>query len=314
MRIVYAILLTVLAIQISCTSQEQRIEKKIEMKQKAFLFNMQHFFSDAEYLLSFPLWFNDSVIAANGIKEIKRQIYRQAENEINDLREIRKYYFDPNGIVNELIIEEYYDDRMVGNLTIRYSGKMDEWGYMQEKIIEQNGVELAKSNFKIYEKEEYTDKYLVYRDAYTSDYLFFLKEQKFWGVLSVDSILNPSPNDYVVYGPPQNPVKRFQINNKVNESNVTEYSYHEKYGFVTNVVTDSYPFVNKRSFVYDLEGDFSYFVDSTFSENVYLNKCMSKVSLSKDLLPQSITHEHYVEGDNVGYVENEKFEYEYYTK
>ena len=49
--------------------------------------------------------------------------------------------------------------------------------------------------------------------------------KKYWGALSVDSILEPRPIDRVVLGSPHFPFKSYRVENKVKEKDVVEYRY-----------------------------------------------------------------------------------------
>lgn len=280
------------------------------------LFNMNRSFTPEEFNISFPLWFNDSLIRKHKIETLTRNLYSNSVDiDTTDLslRESKVYTFNEAGKLIGLYIEHYYDHTLVGSMSFTFS-KHDEVGYAEvqsrkEKILRSDQEIL--SQYRRYTKEKYADKYLVFKEQMSGDRLFFMLRKKHWGSLSVDSILNPSRRDMIVLGTPKKPHKRYKVENRVNESEVVEYSYAE--GLLKRISFDRYPFHYERSLTFDRKGQCTGFIDSTFSNKKYLTRRESTFQMKKGI-PVRMIHETKSSKSATGYYQMETFEYSYFEK
>lgn len=277
---------------------------------------MQHLYTDSEFNVSFPCWFNDSIVREMKIAKLSRSNYRINDEDegSEELKEVKRYTFDKNGHVIRYEIEQYYDHRSIGLLVFDYTKPRDEYGFASVKIDRKFTTTDSEEEayYQIYKKEQYSKKFLVYVNDQIGNYMFCLLNQKNWGIVSVDTIAKPTPEDIVIYGTPEHPEKKFQIKNKVNEFNITEIKYNPQYGFAETINFDNYPFNNKRSLNYHKDGTFDTFIDSTFSGDQFLNRSVSRMEFDENKLPISVLRDYYMEGEIGGYSEIERFTYEYY--
>ncbi|MBL4861781.1 MAG: hypothetical protein JKY09_02030 [Crocinitomicaceae bacterium] len=297
---------------VACNGKKTHEKKLKKLPQQRFLINMEHYFSDAEFEASFPVWFDDSVVRQHRIKRITRRALPSKANENSLPKEIKEYEFDESGELVKMRVSQYYENMIVGDVTFNYVDIKDEMGYAlveiddEKSLVEESGL----YNYKLYKKEKYTEKYLVYLNETTGNYLFYMLNEKNWGSLSVDSILQPTPEDIIVFGNPLHPIKKYQVYNTVNESNVVNMEYMKNGDRILNISFEKYPFYTKRYITYDKNGYCAGYVDSTFSVERYLTRKVSSFSSDKNHLPLVLTHKKGQEGTE----QFEKFEYAYYDE
>lgn len=309
-----SLVILIMMIITSCKEGNQPFFQKEKIVTGPFLFSMNHCFNDDEYNLSFPSWFDDSIVKEYKIKTLTRKIY-SVSDEVDttdlELREIRTYSFTKKGTLSGFHIAHFYDNQEVGAIDFLIKD-IDEHGYA--KIVTK-GSKLTKekedifSQFKTVSPEKYTAKYLAYHDASTGDYIFYVIDKEMFGPLSVDSVLHPTKHDRIVLGEPDRPEKKYRVENTVNENEVIEYLYQD--GFITRISFDEYPFHIDRHIKYDKKGLCTGFVDSTFSDNQFLTVRTARFEMDKTL-PSKLIHESNAGTSDTGYYEIETFEYTFY--
>lgn len=311
-QLIFLIFLTVFA---SCGEESKSEKKAKKLTIKKTLLNLTHCFTPEESNISFPIWFNDSIVRQKKIKSITRSFFTNESGSTEDgLREVRYYEFDENGQITAHSIKQIYEHAEVGELIFKYKEGVDEYGYGHVEVIDKFKNESIADQFKLYKKDSYSAKYLVYSNEENGNYLFYMKNEVNWGPLSVDSILHPTPDDIIVYGTPRKPVKHYQVENRVKEFNVMSVDYHGKGDDVVGLKFDKYPLEYRRSFEYLSNGKCKGFIDSTFSGDQYLTRRVSKIELNELGVPNVVRHVNQVEGNKKGYTEVEKFEYEFYEE
>jgi hypothetical protein len=292
----------------SCNEISTVPSSEIKKEYRKSLINLISLHSEDENEVCFPTWFNDSIIKAHGITKITRKLFaRNHDNQDQSLnvsstvpREIREYFFDESGNITQLNVHYYYDEREIGSVLFSYSEKKDHHGYSKvqrnvfisktanpfSKNDESIDPEVRELDFKMHEKKVDYKKCLVYQDIETGDYLFYMPQKKYWGALSVDSILRPNPKDIIICGTPNHPYKKYQVSNKIYEKNVRLYSYFEKdKNLLKYWLKKEYPFEFKRDFVYSLKGICNQYIDSTFSENTFVTRIVSELQYNADEEP-----------------------------
>jgi hypothetical protein len=296
----------------SCAEEKEQLSHKKKENYQPFLFNFQHYFSDAEYNVSFPVWFNDSLIKENKIHKLTRSIYmssKDPEIESGSPKEVKTYEFNEEGQLLSVEIEHFYENVKVGSILFNYTSEKDEMGFaIVEKHENSELNDSGYDSYNLYEKEKYADKFLVYTNESSGDYLFCMLNKKNWGALSVDSILKPNPSDIIVLGSPLIPIKKYRVKDMVKEDQVVEFTYDKPMDHVQTISFDKYPFHYNRSIVYDKGGNCLGFIDSTFSDNVYLTRRESNFIIEKKL-PRILIHESKSDKSKESYYQIEKFEY-----
>jgi len=312
----------------SCKNTSNDVEIGSPAHEIPFLFRMNVMFTDAETNVSFPVWFNDSIIISRNISKITRDFYLLDEDEESDRqdlkrqvpREKREYWFGSDGQMKEMKISYYYDNREIGITNFIYQGAKDQYGFVNvSRVSDQKfQYELSDDNlnyyFNIYGKIKTTDKYLAYENSNTGDYLFFMLKRKYWGPLSVDSILNPTPKDIITLGTAYYPTKKYRVKNKVNEMDVQQYIYSKprkkKNKTIKMIIRQDYPFDQKRTILYDKKGFCNGYIDSTFSGDKYLTRIVTDIKTNKNNLPTRVIHKNENQLNKNAKVSIELFTYE----
>ena len=96
---------------------------------------------------------------------------------------------------------------IVEDVTFNYSNVKDEMGYSDVEILKGEHQIEEEGDYTVHNKERYLEKFLVYSNVKTGNYLFYMLDKKNWGPLTVDSILNPTPTDLIVLGSTTKPQK-----------------------------------------------------------------------------------------------------------
>ena len=292
MNIRILILLLIPILLSACSEEKRQFFRRGKKLSNDFVFEMQHFFSESEDNMSFPVWFDDSLIRENHIKSIDRKIYNlngKAE-DLASLKVEKHYEFTEDGEITSIQICEYYEGQKVSDVTFSYSGVRDVHGFQKVKMNVTNESNEDLAGYQFYDMEQTATNFLAYVNADNGNYLFFLPNEKHWGALSVDSILGPTDQDFIVYGTPKRPSKRYHVVNRVNEFDVKTIDYAKKTNNPRQIEFEQEPFDYKRNINYNKKGDCIGFVDSTFSMERYLMRRYSKFTMEKNQLPSRVTH------------------------
>lgn len=272
-----------------------------------FLYN-----DDFDRIVSFPIWFNDSLIQSHRIRKITKRIYPRIITDTSHLdnykntipREKREYYFSEAGNVERLVIYVYYDDREIARASFNYESKTDKNGFAKchQGIFEYlSDTDKAndfrtdfqserKYNFVLFQFLKEKKKYLSYQDTETGEKLLVVKQPKYWGPLSVDTILKPAKEDWIVWGSLRQPHKIYKVETKVKESDVHIYNYHPS-GALKNRIIKDYPLENRRAYQYDHENKWTGYIDSVFSENTYISRTINTFVFDEYARPVRMQHQ-----------------------
>jgi hypothetical protein len=225
---------TFLTLLFSCENEgKQAIQK--EPKKVAQWLNPLLFNNDFEEELNFPLWFDDSLIRAHKIYKITKRLYPRIlgdTSEINSQKEAIpkekiEYYFDLNGYVDQIVIYAYFDDREISRANFIYEGNFLNSGYRKVRALPFISIskKVLKDEFTTELFQDRTHQYSVlfflskkrkfstYIDTEKGNNYFIIKNKKNWGPLSVDSIVHPLKDDWIIHGSIRKPFKRFHVDN-----------------------------------------------------------------------------------------------------
>lgn len=291
----------------ACNAEKKKEARQSSKPSESFIFNMELMFSSSEQNASFPVWFDDTIVKVSGVKTMTRNIYPLVnEGEDPMPKETRLYNFDEQGGLLSVSIKKFYENMIVQDITFKYPNIKDNMGYSDVEIL--NGEEQIEDegDYTIHSKEKYLKKALVYSNVNTGNYLFYMLNKKNWGALTVDSILNPTPDDLIVLGSTRKPQKIYQVHNTVSETNVVDFDYNNNGEVINSIFFEKYPFYYKRHITYNDKGFCIGFIDSTFSANQYLNRIVSSFEMNKKQLPEKLVQK------KPGGGSYEVYEYEYY--
>ncbi len=308
----------------ACSESNKAVKQINSEKEAPFLFRMNAMFTDAEKFISFPVWFNDSLVSKFKIKKITRSLYfieLEDSNEINNLkndipREKREYWFFDNGQLRELNFSVFYDDEQIGNFSFLYKSLKDKYGYAT--VIEAKRLDNIETYeeenmdfpYKIHQKSKQTEKYLAYQDVESGNYLFYMLNKKHWGPLSIDTILKPTRKDIIVLGKPLLPSKQYRVINKVNERDVQQFKYNSISNRIETIIKQESPFENKRTLTYNPKGFCNGYIDSTFSGKLFLTRIVTEIKLDNLNRPIKVIHRKENQQDKTARISIELITYE----
>lgn len=277
--------------------------------QESSILNLSFAYSEGERIISFPVLFNDSIVKHRGIKSIERVFYYASsdstESEGQDITPEKKisYSFDKNGLLKEMVIGNFYDNRIISTIQINYTEHQLQTGYAKVKLKEQ----LYTEDFPYHEFKQLknTKNLIHFENIHTKNQLFVVPDAKNWKSLIIDTLCHPGRNDIIVWGSLKHPEKIYQVRNLVEESNVRSFTY--KGGVLNHIEWTDDPFKIHRTFRFNKSGNCIGFVDSTFSMGGFVAAANFKFEL-KDNLPVSVTKE-LLSGTSRRTIFRETFEY-----
>ncbi|GAB5417470.1 MAG: hypothetical protein Crog4KO_30520 [Crocinitomicaceae bacterium] len=308
MKSIQGVFLLLLAVFLfSCSEARKRRAASVAPELNTSLFRTEYFIGDVDENFSFPNWFNDSLLVKHKIQSITHHWYSLPSDEdmMSPLQKTRIYTFDETGQLLAVQQKRFYENLEVENITFKYTESPDEMGFAELEMIDSLHSD-EWEDYNTYHKEEYQNAYAVYENDHSGDFLFCLLKKRFQGIVSVDSLFSPTPQDLVQYGSPKKPFKRYQIENLVKEKNVKRFGYFEKTAELRYLISDNYPFSNKTQVTVNENGVFTGFIDSTFSADEYLNRTVSTFSFDENKFPKRLTHKGMRSGSY------ETFEYSYF--
>ena len=95
----------------------------------------------------------------------------------------------------------------------------------------------------IYNEEDQNPDFSIFKSLIDQHRQILIENEDLWGALDIDKTLNPNPDDWIVLGTSLKPLKRYHVQNKVEEKSVTEFTYLN--GGIKKIVKNDYPFVYK---------------------------------------------------------------------
>jgi hypothetical protein len=300
----------------ACAGKKHKsVNEKRQNEAQDCVFRMQSLFTDAEDDLSFPLWFNEKLIAAQKISAITRWIY---STEIKDaerqLREKRQYYFNQNGMLRCLVIRHYFDDQEIGIVRYDYPNGHDEHGYARYRLVKDisrldafqdvNVPEVKIAHYPIYSGTEF----LAYRNSSTGKTRHYFPLGK---IQKVDSVQVPQPYDEVILGSAFNPIARYILGKDEIKSEFTRYVYSKKTGAIARIIFYRGLLTTKRTIEYNAKGKCTGFVDSSFHNAKFLSQFQTVFTLDDKGNPMKINTFKRI-NENPTILQTEHFLYEHY--
>lgn len=306
-----------LSVLVLACSQKPKKASMGNLQHPSELLRMTVFETEAEKYLSFPLLFDPKVLRNHHISSVIRSYFVIDTTEaFSDemLREERKYRFEA-GKITSMELFYYYDDRQVGRIRIGYRKPGASNGFREANIDRDSGAvtnrEFMESGFQVHQLIKNQRRFAMFKEKTSGRMLYFMLNKAYWGALSVDSILHPTPVDRVVLGSPLYPSKSYRVENKIKEKDAVSYAYHPYLKRIQRMVMENFPFRTTRTFFYDEEGFCNSYIDSTFSSEEFLLRTATRIELNAKKLPLTITHKKETAFRKLGVTSIEKFTYEY---
>ncbi len=295
-------------------------KKKVQVRETEIVADLIHplyFQEEISSLINFPFWFNDSIIAKQKIQQLTITSFKgvisdtsaynpESEDETFPKRTLI-YTFNQSGRLVQLQITDFSEGIVISNQSFRISPS-GQLNYCE--AIQKDNLYGVENNTFTYDPNKLTPNYASFVASNDLDLIHFVLNKKFFGPLSVDSLASPLPNDWIILGSPDRPVKRYKVRNKVKEASISNYEYYSK-NFPKMITNEDYPFFKKRYFNYN-RGHFNGYIDSTFIDETFVTSVKSLIYYDSKRLPTKIIHKkEHAEGVN-NYQTHELFTYTYY--
>jgi hypothetical protein len=271
--------------------------KKVTTKAQPSIIHPLFFQEEIAAHLNFPFWFNDSIIRKQGIQSFTWRIYRSTQLDeenngqpVSDLKTKIIYTFNEAGKLIAVERNEYAEGLKI---SVRKYALIPTVfpAFFHIKPLQpmvSNDDESTEA-YTCLVKNKPRKRVEQYEDNYNDVRYHFFANNKYWGALSVDSIGHPNENDWVIWGTPNKPEKRYQVRNTVTERNVTHYNYHNG-NYPHMIRWTDYPFTQHRHFTYSKKGVFTGFIDSTFVDQAFVTRNVSVFGFDAKQRPIRITH------------------------
>ena len=263
------------------------------------LFNLNNLFSEDEKTLSFPIWFNDSIVKANNISVIHRKTFDVKNiNKSTDsiLNEEKIYSFFEDGLLARLTINNYYDLQKISSYNVQYENKRDQFGYqfarLTPHLLNMNEMNEDEYAYKLYNRIESSNTFYAYKIQNENKHIYIIDNPLLHGALKVDSLVKPNPHDAIILGNTFYPLKKYKVKNllKEIESHTYEYSKDNPKQILT-ITRKKYPFLSKRDFIYSDNGFVNQYIDSIFSDQFYVSRTVSTIQYNLDKIPVKVMHQ-----------------------
>jgi hypothetical protein len=310
------ILLVVCLILGACAGKKHKtLAEKQQHEAHDCLFRMQVLFTDAEDDFSFPLWFNEKMIADQRISAITRRIYsRENKDTERYLREKRQYCFNQNGVLRCVVIRHYFDDEEIGMERYDYPNGHDVHGYARYRVVKDtsrldafqdaNVPEIKIAHYPVYPGTEF----LVYRNSSTGRMRHYFPSGK---IQKVDSIQAPRIYDEVILGSVFNPIARYVLGKDEIKSAFTRYVYSKKTGALARIIFYQGPFTTKRTLAYNAKGKCTGFVDATFHHAKCITNFQTEFTLDDRGNPMKVNTFNRI-NEKQTILQSEQFHYEHF--
>ncbi len=275
----------------SCKPEGQKKEAPPTIDYKESLINFSFFYTEYENWMSFPVWFNDSLIQKEGIESITREVFSQGIEDtslfITEVLNHRWVYeFNADGTVKRVDAASIYDAKIISEVLFNYRGLDRHTGYSQVMVSEKEMSDYENLPYVIHNKKQENKDWVSFTEWSNQYNVFVLNNEEHWKALVIDTLIGPKPVDFIIYGGVIRPKKSYKVSNLVEENTVRNYTYQGTHLSEIERIED--PFVNRKKFEYDNNGYLTKVIDSTFSMGGFVNKSILKINY-KDGLPHLIT-------------------------
>lgn len=232
---------------------------------------------------SFPNWFNKKVVIDNAISQIT--IHKVNPNNVIDgldsllIEESHLFYFSDSGWVKSFTHIGYHDAVLLSEETFNYASPPDTNGFCQSTVIWSKKTQKYKTVSSLVGVLEVLNTYNKYSKQYedTSILLFknelhpqneletYILDSSKWNVVAVDQLIKTYDSKHIHYGSPLRPVASYKLENVVEKTDWTTYSYINHSPFLNAVfIQNKFTFTDKTLY-YDSLGRLDYMQSATLA-------------------------------------------------
>lgn len=251
-----------------------------------------YFQDEVSAMLNFPFWFQDSILKQQHIQSCTITTYgssSSSEEEVKKTPFPKKsvcYTFDHFGHLIHIQLTDFFEGIIISHQSFQIIPSSNSYYFGVKRLDNTYGIE---NNSYLIVPFKTKKNVVQFDNNMKSERLHYIENKAFWGALSVDSITNAKPTDWIILGTPKRPEKRYRVKNTVTERNVTHYTYYNS-NFPNVTISEDYPFTKKRTFLYNRAGLFTGYIDSTFIDAIFVTRGLNYIHYDKDKKPTLITH------------------------
>lgn len=222
---------------ISCTQKESKEVTQLNQFHPQWM-HPNLWIEELEKYTNFPYWFEDSLLAIHQIREIViKEYFVTIENDtVVGLKNyapsvIATYRFDEQGQLLQLNKQElnegvlYLEKEFDFNPSDRTTDCFTTF-ILKEAIPEAiNKSGFSSKNVGAFERMTATKDYLDFYNSETNQHLFYVLDTAMNRAIVIDTMLSPNPKDLIVVPNFKRPIKIYNVENLILESNVLEFEY-----------------------------------------------------------------------------------------
>lgn len=257
--------------------------------------NWAFFNTDGLENISFPIWFNDTVILNSGIEKIHFSVNEFEPTEDSIFQDtipssIYEVSYSKNG-VNLFYVKKFAEEIKIEEQWFRYRKSIDSLGYSlasvtNDVIYEENDflpIFSTLQNAQQYKRLKFQEidssiiQYINTLNAEKEKHIF-ITDSTHWNVHYIDqNFENPEKNTFY-YGLPNKYHESFKVKNLVEKEQLASYKYFDN-GCLYQQSTFSNGFEKRRTYLYDKAGRIESYVDSLIVEpNDFIESVISKIN------------------------------------
>lgn len=297
-----------LLISYGCSEEVQPVSKEkaeTPLKKKGVI-NWTFFNKEGLRNISFPIWFNDSVIEQKKIQKIRLSINELELSEDSTFQDtVPSTFYDihfSKGVLEKIYVKQFSEEIAIEEQSFRYEEKKDSLGYSiptitNNVIYEENDflpIFSTLQNAQQYSRLEFDNmdstslQFVNTLSADLEKHIFILDSSN-WNVHFIDQTFKyPEKNTYY-YGLPAHHFESFKIRELVKKDQISSTKYFEN-DCIYQHSTYSNGFENRRTFLYGKNGNVTGYIDSLLVEpNEFIERKIAKIKYEKNNLPTIIS-------------------------
>ncbi|MGB0933394.1 MAG: hypothetical protein ACPGU5_03870 [Lishizhenia sp.] len=236
----------------------------------------------------FPLWFNKIWLEEHQVERIV--LTKFLASALQTQPKLKQVFTFKNNALNSYTLDEFYDDRVVGQHQFKYPKPCDSNGFNapiykfnpsqgKNYKADHNSANSNSNGFSMLTKENYSQEILSYSmpENKTEGLHFYLLDSSDWNYYKIDKTFKPLARDRFIYGSPKFPLLAFSLNNLIKQPETIKYIYQENKVILSRIKKNRLT-KEKRSFHYNDDGLFLGFTDSLFSNSSFITASIFEIS------------------------------------
>lgn len=270
------------------------------------LFNAHFFIDERQKSVSFPIWFNDTIIKNKGISSISLQSINLSSlaQDTSLILEEKTFKFDPKGWVNQYRHNAFVDEIEAHDVVFNYKKGTSEHGYSLPTVnfsshgfsikSIQSLAELVEEiiDYDFYSIEEESNHFLRFKNKIPRDikHLTYIISPSRQNVTHADELIKDYGESFIVFGSANQPTERFVLKNLVEKENNIKYDYHENSSLLNKIVSKKQNYYVVKQFYYNENGLFDHWKATKYAndQDAFEQTTFTVIYDEATLLPERI--------------------------